>query len=199
MGASQLEERMTTITEPVAPEERLVATPENQVLFICRREDLKLVKVPIYPVYGPSGQKVGEHRGERVGFKGIYFRCPKEGTVELEGGVKVDAAEVIEWLENHRLFGNSEEGFWRLDPVAPAPTREELEAMMNAAIELDEDLLERLLEQERGGWKREDVIETAETALERIRKVKAEAKAQAEAEAKKAGQQPPVPPETPGA
>jgi hypothetical protein len=46
------------------------------------------------------------------------------------------------------LNGNVEEGFWRVDPTAPAPSRAEIETLTQAAIALDS---EKLLAADRAG------------------------------------------------
>jgi hypothetical protein len=161
----------------------LVSQPETKTLFMSRRSELRLVKTPRYPRYGASGQKVGEDPGQVIPFRDGVFRCPPTGTVELEDGRKADAAEVLAWLEDHRAIGNIEEGFWRVDPTAPAPSREELQTLTRAAFSLDTEKLERLIEQEEAGWRREDILVIAREAVENIAAAKEEARRQAEEEA----------------
>jgi hypothetical protein len=90
---------------------------------------------------------------------------------------------VLAWLEDHRAIGNIEEGFWRVDPTAPAPSREELQTLTRAAFSLDTEKLERLIEQEEAGWRREDILVIAREAVENIAAAKEEARRQAEEEA----------------
>jgi hypothetical protein len=105
----------------------LVSQPETKTLYMSRRSELRLVKDPRYPQMGPLGQKVGETVGAAIPFREGVFRCPPTGTVELEDGRMADAAEITAWLDKHRLNGNVEEGFWRVDPTAPALSRAEME------------------------------------------------------------------------
>lgn len=163
-------------------EEPVISKPETTDLFMSLRDELRLVRVPRYPIHGAAGQKVGEQPGQAVTFKESVLRIPREGTILLEDGRAADAAEIREWLLNHRLFGDHREGFWLVDQKAPAPSRDELDQLMRAAMHLDDELLERILEEERAGWGRADIVETAENALEQIRSVKAAAAEQAAAE-----------------
>jgi hypothetical protein len=161
----------------------LVSQPETKTLYMSRRSELRLVKDPRYPQMGPLGQKVGETVGAAIPFREGVFRCPPTGTVELEDGRMADAAEITAWLDKHRLNGNVEEGFWRVDPTAPAISREEIDQLARAAIALDTDTLRRMIEQEEAGWGREDVVQAARNAIENIERAKADMQAQLEAEA----------------
>lgn len=171
-------------------QEQLVSTPEDAVLFMARRSELRLTMKPRYRLRDPvSGQVTGQTAGTFIGFREGVFRCPKEGTCKLvdtiDGGEsQIDAGELIEWLEGHRLYGNQFEGFWRVDPTAPPPSRDELQRLMDAAIALDEETLQKVIDQERAGWDRQDIITTAEKALERIMQVKEQLHAEAAAAAK---------------
>ncbi|HEY4096160.1 MAG TPA: hypothetical protein VGM33_11635 [Baekduia sp.] len=159
---------MTTATI----DEPLVSAPENTILFMCRRSDLRLVKTQRYPIRGASGQQVGETPGEVVAFRDGALRLPKEGTVRLEDGRAVDVAEILAWLEDHRLNGDTQGGFWRVDPTAPAISRAELDQLMEMVLELDDEKLQRFVDQERAGWGREDLLEAAEKALMKVLEVK---------------------------
>jgi hypothetical protein len=171
-----------TIDEPI------VAPRDGAALFGSRRSDLRLVKVPRFPQFGASGQKVGETVGEVIVFREGLLRCPRTGTVMLEDGREADAAEVLEWLESHKLLGNREEGFFRVETAAPAVTKDEMQALMRAAVRLDVETLQAALEQERAGWDREDVIATIEESLAEITPLREEAlAAQEKAEAEAAG------------
>lgn len=161
----------------------LVSQPETKTLYMSRRSELRLVKDPRYPLMGPLGQKVGETVGAAIPFREGVFRCPPTGTVTLEDGRQADAAEITAWLDSHRLNGNVEEGFWRVDPTAPAISRDEIEQLAQASIALDTDTLRRMIEQEEAGWGREDILQTARNAIEKIEAVKADAKAELEREA----------------
>lgn len=168
-------------TATATPEtEQLVAPRETSVLFMSRRSNLRLVKTPIYPQYGPGGGKVGDLKGETVEFTDGTFRCPPQGEIVLADGRKADAAEILAWLESHMRLKDTEDGFWRVDPSAPAPTPAEIDAIVSAATEFDEDRLAAIVEQERAGWAREAILDPAERGLERMREIKAKAAADAE-------------------
>src|SRR4051794_8765586 len=162
----------------------LVSTPEKGALFMAIREDLRLVKFPRYPQFGAGGQKVGENFGEVVPFRDGVLRVPATGTITLEDGREADAGEVLAFLENHRLRGDMNEGFWRVDPTAPPVSKDELKALMRAAATLDTESLERALSAERDGWDRPDMIEAIEENLATVSEILKESQKQA-AEAEK--------------
>lgn len=161
-------------------DEPLVSAPEDTILFMCRRSDLRLTKKAQYPIRGAAGEQVDVTDGEVVAFRAGVLRMSKDSCV-LEDGREIPAAEAVAFLEGHRLFGDVQDGFWRVDPTAPAISRDELDRLMSLVLELDDEKLERLVAEERAGWGRLDLIETAEKALDRVRKMKAAA-AEAEPE-----------------
>jgi hypothetical protein len=138
------------------------------VIFAARREDLRLTKVPRYPVYGASGQKVSESVGEVVCFRAGRLEVPLEGEITLEDGRPADAAEIVQWLEKHRLYGDREEGFFKVELAAPAPTQDEMQALVDAAMELNVDRLREILRQEEEGWQREAILRVARGGVEKI-------------------------------
>lgn len=150
-------------------DDQLVSQPDHGTIFLSRRSELRLTKTPRYPIRGASGQQVGETPGEVVPFREGRFFCPAEGAVTLENGREVDAGEIKAWLERHRLLGDVEEGFWVVETKAPPVSREELERIAQAATEWDTDTLEAILAQESSGWGREDILQVARGAIERIR------------------------------
>jgi hypothetical protein len=191
----------------IEPDEQLVAQPRAVTTFISKRQNLRLVKRPRRTVRNASGEEVDQTAGQSIQFD-VYldpiqkqraldagltdkeavtasrygrYDCPTEGMVELERGEEIPAEELHAWLMRHRLNGDWQEGFWRLEVAAPAPTREELDRLMQAAY--DEDMLVKLIEQERAGWDREDIVSVAVGALERLRALKVEAQAAVDAEA----------------
>jgi hypothetical protein len=170
--------------------EILVSPTEETVLYMSRRAELRLTMVPRYPKLNQvTGAKQGETKGAFIGFRDGQVRIPKTGeyrTVDtLDGGESetMDVAEVHEWLQKHRLFGNQLEGFWRVDPSAPPVSSEELQVLMDAALTLDAETLEEIIRQESGGWRREQIIDRAEDALMKIAAIRErEAAAQREQE-----------------
>ena len=170
--------------------EMLVQQPEASVLFISRRDELRLVKEGRYPIMVPNtGQRLGETRGVTVSFapRG-EFRCPESGEVKVmdpggAGEATLDAAELLQWLESHRRCGDPNEGFYRVDPTAPPLGQEEQERLMQAATEWDVETLQAILEQERAGWNREQVVRSAAGAIERIEAAEARVRAEMEPDA----------------
>ena len=84
-----------------------------------------------------------------------------------EQGEQLDAGEILGWLEEHRLNGNREEGFWRHHEAAPSVSEEETNALTDLAMDLDVEGLRELLETEQAGWAREGFLESISKALER--------------------------------
>ena len=177
----------------------LVSQPSTLITYAARRENLRLTKRRRFPVRNPvTGEVEGQTQGQYVGFRFGLFQCPPSGPFmlvdTLDGGqVEVDAADVIEFLDKHRLNGDQQEGFWRVEQAAPPISGEEMNALTQAALGLDEESLQKILEQERAGWKRPDIISNAEMALERIAAVRAEAEKQAAEAAKPAPKAKPAP------
>lgn len=178
-------------------DDQLVSQPDRGTIFLARRDGLRLTKVSRYPIRGASGQQVGETPGEVLVFRDARFYCPAEGTVAVEDGREIDAAEVRAWLlggtvvkdgqevtfRPHRLLGDVNEGFWAVETKAPPVSREELDRIVNATMQWDVPTLERILEQERAGWEREDVLQVAEGAIERIHAMEAKLRDEAATEA----------------
>lgn len=181
---------MATVAEP------LVAPGEKTFLFMARRQSLRLIRIPRGTLINPAtGQReVGAVPGQAVAFHEGVLRVEKDGEVTLEDGSTAPAADILEWLDKHRLNGNVEEGFWRVDPTAPPVSQDEMRTLMQAALALDEETLRRIAEEEREGWGRSAIIEEAESALGSIEAMREAERAQAlaEAEAAKADAKPPA-------
>lgn len=175
---------MSAVTEP------LVSAPQKTMIFSARREDLRLTKVPRYPVYGASGQKVNESIGEVVCFKQGRLEVPLDGDFVLEDGRTAPAAEVLEWLQHHRLLGDAHEGFFEVTMAAPAPSAAEMEALVSAAVALDTDRLAEIAAQEEAGWGREAILSVARGAIERVEEFKAQVDAEAAEKAAQASEEP---------
>lgn len=164
--------------ERQAQNERALFAHERELLFASRRTDLRLTKIQRYPKYGPLNQKMGELPGEAIRFvDGKLWVPAAEGKIKLEDGKLVDAAEIREFLHNHPLNGDRFEGFWQVELSAPAPSREELEALMRAATDpdLEQGLirLREIINAEQNGWARDDILVVASEALERLQSIKA--------------------------
>lgn len=161
----------TTTIETTAP---ALSTPEQAVTFTARRRDLRLVKVPIYPVFGAGGMKVGEQPGETIQFTDGVFTCPTSGAVRLADGRDGDAAEVLAFLKAHRLNGNIFEGFVEVAQAEPIPSADDMDAIVQAAEQLDVARIEELIATEEAGWNREAILTVARGSLERVKAIQAE-------------------------
>jgi hypothetical protein len=173
------------LSAATAPDLQLVSQPEASITYVARRSDLRLTMKPRYPVNNPvTGQREGVSRGVFCGFRDGTLRIPREGKVvlmdTLNGGEseEIEAADVHEWLQKHRRYGDRSEGFWMLEQPAPPVSPQEIDRLMEAAARWDVATLEAVLEQERAGWGRADLISTAERQVERIRAMEAERDAQ---------------------
>lgn len=149
-------------------ESPLVAPRAAVRLYMSRRSGLTLVRKPVYPVRGQDGGQITTAPGERVEFVDGVLRLPLTGTVKLGSGDPVPVEDLVEWLREHRLNGNREEGFWATDVAAPAPSVDEIGAITRFATELDSEGLERLLREEKAGWGRAPLLEAATAALEGV-------------------------------
>jgi hypothetical protein len=175
------------MTATITETDRLVSQPQREIVYTARRSDLQLIKTPRYPLRGAMGEQVGETPGITVQFTNGMLRLPLEGEVITAHGIAVDAAELLTWLEGHRLNGDRFEGFIKLEQAAPPVSAEELRALTRASVSLDEAGLQAIIDAEREGWGREDLIGSAQEALDGIQAIKAEAAQQAEAPAKPKG------------
>jgi hypothetical protein len=175
----------TTTPDHMLTLEPLVAQPADTVDFMARREELRLTLKARYPQRNPvTGASEGVTQGIFAGFREGLLRLPKTGTARLvdtlDGGVhEMPAEDVLELLRKHRLFGDRSEGFWLVEHPAPSVSQDELDRLLDAAARWDEEQLATLLDQERAGWAREDVIRVAEGALERISAMRAEVEVKA--------------------
>jgi hypothetical protein len=178
---------LTATTNPehdveIAP---LVAPVEDTVLYMSRRSDLRLTMKARYPMLNPiTGQREGMTRGIFCGFREGALRVPKTGKVmmvdTLDGGeFEMDAEPVHEWLTKHRRYGDMNEGFWRVDPVAPPATREEFARISEAGAGWDRETLQEIIRQESEGWGREDVLRVARGTIARIDQLEEQVQARA--------------------
>jgi hypothetical protein len=168
---------MATVTAP-----QYVSQPVKTTMFLARRSDLRLVKVPRYPQFGIGGQKVGEHPGQAVQFRDGRLDVPEKGKMMLDDGREGDAAEVREWLLRHPMLGSTEEGFWVVDQLAPPVSEADLDMLLENA--LDADVLREIIRQEERGWARDALLRPARKQLEKVERVEAELAAEAEKKGK---------------
>ena len=182
---------MSPVATPDSPavareQEQMVATPDTKLLYMARRDSLRLILRSTTVVRDAEGQPIETKQGAAVAFKEGILRVPREGDVRLEAGNLMPAVDVLKRLDEHPRNGDVNEGFWRVDPTAPAPSQAELDTLVRLATELDADELQKFIDQEREGWNRPALLETAEGALTRIGKLREEADGRAQAAIKKA-------------
>jgi hypothetical protein len=161
---------MTAVAAP--PNDTLVSQPAREVTYFSRRDGLKLVHTSEYPVFGPQGQRTGTTTvGVRIAFRDGMLRVPLEGEVTTDQGRSFPAPDLIEWLDNHRLLGDMHEGFQKLAQVAPPVSEEEQERITEAATLHDTDTLQRILDSELTGWKREQIVNVVQRRLAQIQQI----------------------------
>lgn len=167
---------VATVERPVEPVEQLVSRPEQATLYMSRRNELRLVRAATRNRYNAEGSKIETLQGESLTFTDGSFRVPLRGKVGIDKGMKVPVDELRAWLEGdpeagvepHRLFGDREEGFWRVDAVAPPVSEVELERLTELTTDLDIPRLGVFIEQEEAGWARERLLVAARKALARV-------------------------------
>src|SRR2546421_11791786 len=155
-------------------EQQMVSVPDTSTLFMARRTDLRLVKKAILQTRDAEGRAAETIPGQTLAFNDGVLRVPATGAMRLADGRECDVQELLAWLDEHPLKGDWQEGFWRVDPTAPAPSEAELETMQELAMDLDVNGLARFIEQEREGWDRKALIGPAERSLERAQEKLAE-------------------------
>jgi hypothetical protein len=154
--------RMTAVT---APSDTIVSQPEQVRTFFARREELILVMKPERPVRGPSGEQVDLTEGIRLPFQAGTFRVPLTGYITSQQGRKVPAADVLEFLDRHRLKDDQFEGFSELAQAAPPVSEDELTMITIAVARGDQERLDMILENERNGWDRREIIRAVEQGV----------------------------------
>lgn len=160
------------VAEREAPtgDQPLVSQPDQSALFMATRSNLRLVWESIRTVRDAEGVAVDKTMGKTLEFREGVLRVPLDPAreVTLTNGESAPAAEALRFLEKHRLNGDWQEGFWRVDPTAPPPSQAELDMLQTLALDLDAEGLERFIAEESGGWKRTALIEVAQGTLERV-------------------------------
>jgi hypothetical protein len=184
----------------------MVSVPDTSTLFMARRGELRLVKKAIMQTRDAEGRPADTIAGETLTFHDGVLRVPAQGRMRLEDGRDCNVHEILAWLEAHPMKDDIQEGFWRVDPTAPAPSELELETLQELGMDLNADGLEAFIAQERTGWDRPKLIAVAERSLAKVReklesseqrredalaRARAEGEALAKGQAKSKGKLPP--------
>lgn len=173
---------MAAVADP--PADTIISQPHRIVQFAARRSELVLVHTPTYDILGAQGQKTGrETEGVRIRFIDGMLQVPEDGHVRTEQGRKFPAPELLEWLREHRLIDNRDEGFWEVPTAAPAVSEAELDAVMEAAAMANIDRLRALLTAEEKGWDRSGLTRPIRKAIDRLEEFTAAMETQNEAAA----------------
>jgi hypothetical protein len=168
----------------VAEATPLVARKTDTLVFLARREDLRLTYIARRPQRdATTGAQLEPTRGVTFGFLNgsLRLKPDEDGNVMVAdpvggaGETLVPLETALKWLRRHRLNGDVNEGFWEVDPTAPPVAQDELDRIVAAATDWDVETLEEMVRQERAGWNRADLIHVAEGSIERIRAMEAKA------------------------
>jgi hypothetical protein len=174
---------MTAVAAP--PGDTIVSQPARLKTYAARRSELILVMKPEYPVRGPSGEQVDLTPGIRVAFSAGLLRVPLKGKVTTQQGREIPAAEVLEFLDSHRLNGDRHEGFFEVPQAAPPVSEDEMSQIMLSVAMGDTERLEAVLEAERSGWNRPEIIKGVEQGLSTLRTMAEQFEAQQKVDAKR--------------
>lgn len=161
-------------TEAPTKSDQIVSKPSKNIVFLSRRDNLKLVKRAERPRRNESGDVVDMVPGERVAFKDGKLEVPPTGTMRGEKGESLKGKEILDWLLGseetmaHHLLNDRLEGFWKNDEPAPTPSEEELNTLQDLAVELDIEGLKAFIAEEEDGWKRPSLLRTAKKSLESV-------------------------------
>jgi hypothetical protein len=145
------------------------ATRTNVVVFYSPHRNLRLTRVPEDEVID-GRNKVRKIKGTSYQFDNNFLEV-REGQDVIEDGTDEDGRPVeqdaVTWLRTHRLRGETQPGgFDEYREPAPASS-ETLLVVQEAILNRDLDRLGELLEEERNGHSREDVIEACQRAIAR--------------------------------
>jgi hypothetical protein len=167
----------------------MVSAPERAIVFMSRREHLKLVVKRKQELKDGEGNVRETIQGEHLKFEKGVLRIPPRGRVRGEHGEDLDAKAMLAFLRGdeqtgqlpHPLLGDRFDGFWEHKEPPPLPSTEEREAMAELAIELDAEGLKRYIRQEENGWARSALLEEARASLKRVEDKLAERQAELDA------------------
>lgn len=153
------------MTAVSAPPDVIVSQPEQVRTFFARRDELILVMKPERPIRDASGEQVDLTEGIRLPFQAGMFRVPLTGHITSQQGRKIPVEPVLEFLDRHRLKGDQFEGFSELAQAAPPVNEDELTMITIAVARGDQERLEMVLEDERNGWNRREIVRAVEQGL----------------------------------
>jgi hypothetical protein len=160
---------MTAVTAP--PGDTIVSQPQQLKTYAARRAELVLVMKPERNVHGPGGERVDVTPGIRLQFADGVLRVPLTGTVQTQQGREIPAEDVLEFLERHRLYGDRFEGFTEIPQAAPPVSEDEMAQIMYAVAMGDLDRLNGVLDAERSGWNRPEIIKGVQQGLETLQAI----------------------------
>ena len=177
------------MTAVAAPPDSIVSVPEQVRTYAARRAELVLVMKPEYPVRGPAGEQVDVTPGIRIQFTEGMLRVPLAGNVTTAQGRKIPAADVLTFLDGHRLLGDHLEGFFEIAQSAPPVSEDENSKIMLYVAMGDTAQLEAILETERAGWNRPAIVKGVEQGLSTLRTMADQFEASQKLEEQKAKRQ----------
>jgi len=159
----------------------VIARPDSGRTYMAARFELTLVRRPVVKKWNPvTGEMLEQTQPDRIRFR--------------RGMFKAKTKEDVEFLENHPRFGDPVDGFWRVEMPPPPPSQEELSAILGASNDLRQ--LEEVLEAERRGYARKELLEIVEGQIARLKEAQEAQEPQEAQEAPKRPQPQPKKPAT---
>jgi hypothetical protein len=143
------------------------ATVEHQITtatFMARRSELILVYRHGTVTFDGYGNRIVVD-GKRLEFIDGRLDINPEKLKKLK--IEDSVETVVTWLRDHDQFGNTQEGFFEIEPPAPQPN-DELAALAVAGPQLDLETVRRIYTEEQAGYNRPLVIQTCEAMIAQI-------------------------------
>lgn len=175
-----VEETVTGIDVEDAPAS--IRRPSTDAKYVARCHNLIL---SIFPELRETqmGMVRKASPGYRLQFANSHFTVDKRERREYEKFIgkygrlyayddqdfeEIKNRSLEDWIEaKESLNSNNPDGFYKLIQAVPG-AEDELRAILQAFMDEDEDRIEEILENEIGGFDRPEVIEAANTGLEKL-------------------------------
>lgn len=135
--------------------------------FLARRSELRLVYSPGYTEFHAHGNKT-IHNGEVLLFKDARLDINVEQCKTRK--LKHPPEVYIAWLKEHPLYGDTQEGFFEIQPAKPDPTPE-LDAIQQCVGFMNIEGIQEVQAAELLGHNRPAVLHAAEKGLQTIQDV----------------------------
>ena len=149
------------------------ATQKKAVTFYSPHRNLTLVRIPVDEEIVRGGQ-----RRKLPGVSYSFEKTPNFLTVYvgqdlIEDGVDPETGEwvkqdAVQWLRNHRLFGESQPGGFDEYREPVPPSSDTLTQVVDAMADEDLDRLSEIREHELSSHARSDVLDAVDRAIKKL-------------------------------